>query len=144
MESKSPIWKKIIAVILLWVMAWVGGSFIVSILNQLAPLLFWRDTQQAGSFGFAFLTAISGAVGVVIGANIMNALTDPKEYIFRMINYVVLGTAVAAILAVMFFVGHPTIVTIIQMGLVVAACVAYALSENADMKTAEKKKQSQQ
>ena len=136
MEKQSPIWKKVLAVLFLWGMALAGGSIVVSLANFFAPLLFHRDSFEQGSLGFIFLTVISGGVGVIIAAHIMERLTSPHEYMFRIINYVVLSAVIATLIFVFGVMGMQ-IVFIWQGVLIISACFYYIYDEYTCMKKHE-------
>ena len=92
--KKSSIFKKILAVVCLWLAVLVGGSLLVSLLNLLQP---FGMRYQQGDLGYYIMGILGGPVGVYLGQQAMEFFTEEKEYIFRAVNYVVVAVFVCCV-----------------------------------------------
>lgn len=92
--KKSSIFKKILAVVCLWLAVLIGGTLLLNLLNLLTP----RDMRfQPGGLGYYIMGILSGPVGVYLGQHAMEFFTEGKEYIFRAVNYTVVAVFVCCV-----------------------------------------------
>lgn len=86
--GRSPVWKKIFSIVVLWLAVLVGGTILVNLLNAFQP---FGLRYKPGDLGYYVMGIIGGPVGVYLGKEAMEKLTARREHIFRAVNYIVVA-----------------------------------------------------
>ncbi len=92
-ETPAKLWKKIVGIILFWVLAMFGG-IIPMLWNALAP---YYARYVPGDLGYYLLKLLSTAIGAILAMYALCVITKKKHAILCIVNNVIAATVFAVV-----------------------------------------------
>ena len=120
--------RKILAVIVFWLLVFFGGS-IVMVWNALTPSL---AQYRPGDLGYLILQTISTAAGAGLAIWAANTITDGKCQVLYLVNCVIAATILSVLTGLNLMIGGLPLRSFISMGaaILLLSGFAFAFSKN--------------
>lgn len=131
MNTKKHLWKIFLSVIILWAMAFLGGTVILRLLRLFTPQGFFDISPIVD----LIISVAGAAVGVLIGNDLIDKLLHNEGCaLFKILNNAVLAASLVTFALITLYMGNLTLILGLQIGLCALTCVSYCIKYRKELK----------